>query len=111
MSDFSEDLSPDKPVRNIYIGKTPIDAIYEGEKLLWPRDDSEINPQSLSELMEKRPTKQLTAEEFAALESRDAATLFMLFLGLFQRVPGRNGTGFSSSGAKSFRILHQARDR
>ena len=80
MSDFSEDLSPDKPVRNIYIGKTPIDAIYEGEKLLWPRDDSEINPQSLSELMEKRPTKQLTAEEFAALESRDSHVIYVVEL-------------------------------
>ena len=78
MSDFSEGLSPDKPVRNIYIGKTPIDAIYEGEKLLWPRDDSEINPQSLSELMEKRPTKQLTAEEFAALESRDSHVIYVV---------------------------------
>ena len=78
MSDYSKDPSPGKPIRKAYIGEMPIDAVYMGEKLLWPRDDFELDTNSISDLMQSHPNKCLTAQEFAALESRDSGVLYIV---------------------------------
>ena len=70
MSDY-----PAKPLRNAYFGEIPIDAVYRGEKLLWPRDDFELD---VSYLMQSHPYECLTAQEFAALESRDSGVLYFV---------------------------------
>ena len=80
MSDYSIDASPAKPIRFAYVGETPIDAVYRGEKLLWPRDDFELDTSSISDLMQSHPNKCLTAQQFAALECKDS-DVFYLVLG------------------------------
>ena len=75
---FSADPSPDKPLKNMYLGETPVDAVYRGDKLLWPRDDFEVGASSLSDLMQSNPHQCLTAHEFAALECRDSDVLYIV---------------------------------
>ena len=82
MSDYSKD----KPIRNACFGEKPIDAVYKGEKLLWPRDDFELYASSISDLRQS-PCKYLTAQEFAALESRDSGVHYFVLGSL---PPGSN---------------------
>ena len=70
------DSSKDAPIGNVYLGEKPIDAVYRGEKVLWPRDDFELDASSISELLQSHTCKCLTTQEFAALESRDSGVLY-----------------------------------
>ena len=73
MSDY-----PAKPIRNVYFGRKPVDAVYRGEKLLWPKDDFELDESSISDLLQSHPSEHLTAQEFAALESKDSGVLYFV---------------------------------
>ena len=76
MNDKRANPPPGKPLLNMYLGETPVDAVYKGDKLLWPRDHPEVSAEWLSNLMQSGPNVSLTANEFAALESKDSDVFY-----------------------------------